>query len=391
VAAGPGQWRPIPRERTLNPAHEPFLKEIAAHADLDEPRLVFADWLEERGDLRGEFIRVQCRLARLPRDAAERLELEAREDALLPNCRDAWLRDLPRIRGITWGHRHPWDITDTWDNLGRPLFVRGIPLAIKVKTRAALAQTAAALACMPVVDVQLPPEVFAADDLPECLRQVDGFVMPRSGEAMAALLARPQPCAPLRRVRLGNTESGGTLQALSALVGHADALEALAANGLMNGEPLSRFLESQLPWLEVLDIHSFSVLDRLHLGRIQGLPNLRQLSLSGFALGDGNAVLARPVGARLEALRLPGSDATAELLAASPWVNRLSSLHFDFIGGLSAAGIQSLAGAPQEIKLCGLAWRIRAEGRRASRSKEPLALPEHSNQQRGRQVGTLSR
>jgi uncharacterized protein (TIGR02996 family) len=35
---------------------------IAAPAD-NRPRLVYADWLEEHGDPRGEFIRVQCELA----------------------------------------------------------------------------------------------------------------------------------------------------------------------------------------------------------------------------------------------------------------------------------------------------------------------------------------
>jgi uncharacterized protein (TIGR02996 family) len=42
-----------------------FLQEILAHPDDDGPRLIYADWLEERGDPRADFIRVQCELARL--------------------------------------------------------------------------------------------------------------------------------------------------------------------------------------------------------------------------------------------------------------------------------------------------------------------------------------
>jgi len=42
-----------------------FITEILANPDDDMPRLIFADWLEERGDPRSEFIRVQCELARL--------------------------------------------------------------------------------------------------------------------------------------------------------------------------------------------------------------------------------------------------------------------------------------------------------------------------------------
>jgi uncharacterized protein (TIGR02996 family) len=42
-----------------------FLHAVIEHPDDDGPRLVYADWLDEQGDPRGEFIRVQCELARL--------------------------------------------------------------------------------------------------------------------------------------------------------------------------------------------------------------------------------------------------------------------------------------------------------------------------------------
>jgi uncharacterized protein (TIGR02996 family) len=45
--------------------HAGFLQDIIEHPEDDAPRLIYADWLEEHGDPdRGEFIRVQCRLAR---------------------------------------------------------------------------------------------------------------------------------------------------------------------------------------------------------------------------------------------------------------------------------------------------------------------------------------
>lgn len=40
-----------------------FLQTIYETPDDDFPRLVFADWLEEQGDKRAEFIRVQCEIA----------------------------------------------------------------------------------------------------------------------------------------------------------------------------------------------------------------------------------------------------------------------------------------------------------------------------------------
>lgn len=42
-----------------------FLQAIIEHPDDDGARLVYADWLEERGDPRGAFIRVQCELAKI--------------------------------------------------------------------------------------------------------------------------------------------------------------------------------------------------------------------------------------------------------------------------------------------------------------------------------------
>jgi uncharacterized protein (TIGR02996 family) len=43
----------------------PFLDTIRRWPDADAPRLTYADWLEENGDPLGEFIRVQCELAKL--------------------------------------------------------------------------------------------------------------------------------------------------------------------------------------------------------------------------------------------------------------------------------------------------------------------------------------
>lgn len=47
--------------------HAAFLAAVVAAPADDLPRLVYADWLDERGDPRGEFIRVQVELARAPR------------------------------------------------------------------------------------------------------------------------------------------------------------------------------------------------------------------------------------------------------------------------------------------------------------------------------------
>src|SRR5207249_6247262 len=74
-----------------------FLDAIRAAPDDDGPRLIYADWLEERGDPRGEFIRLQVELARLPADDPRLPELKAREQALLAEHRDAWLAPLREL------------------------------------------------------------------------------------------------------------------------------------------------------------------------------------------------------------------------------------------------------------------------------------------------------
>jgi uncharacterized protein (TIGR02996 family) len=70
--------------------HEAFVEAIADDPDDDAPRLVYADWLEERGDPHGELIRVQCALATMGKDDPRREELQPRERQLVTIVRRAW-------------------------------------------------------------------------------------------------------------------------------------------------------------------------------------------------------------------------------------------------------------------------------------------------------------
>lgn len=71
-----------------------FLQAIMDNPDDDAPRLIYADWLDERDDPRGEFIRVQCRLATMARDDERSLPLEQLERRLLEGHQDVWLGTL---------------------------------------------------------------------------------------------------------------------------------------------------------------------------------------------------------------------------------------------------------------------------------------------------------
>jgi len=77
-----------------------FLERIIAHPDEDWPRLVYADWLDESGDPRGLFIRVQCALAHLAPDDPRRFELAQREETLLDAHYPAWTEPF---RGLASG------------------------------------------------------------------------------------------------------------------------------------------------------------------------------------------------------------------------------------------------------------------------------------------------
>jgi type VI secretion system protein ImpC len=84
------------------PEAEAFLQTIREHPEDDALRLVYADWLEERGDCQGEFIRSQIALTRGGRDRHEERALRRRERELLERFGAAWAEPVVR-QGLT-----PW-------------------------------------------------------------------------------------------------------------------------------------------------------------------------------------------------------------------------------------------------------------------------------------------
>src|SRR5262245_49176914 len=76
-----------------------FLRAVIEHPEDDGPRLVFADWLDERGDPLGDFIRTQCEYACLPPrnqggpdpHHSERVRLFLRWWGLYKDNEKAWL------------------------------------------------------------------------------------------------------------------------------------------------------------------------------------------------------------------------------------------------------------------------------------------------------------
>src|SRR5262245_51944936 len=80
-------------------SEQSLLSEVAAHPDDDAPRLVYADWLEARGDARREFIRLQRELVRMDEDDERRHLLQEREAALHAEHGAAWVRPMRKYVG----------------------------------------------------------------------------------------------------------------------------------------------------------------------------------------------------------------------------------------------------------------------------------------------------
>src|SRR4051794_22279828 len=68
---------------------EGFLRAILDDINDASRRLVFADWLEEQGDPRGEWLRLDCALAQLGAKDRRRKALDARKQQLWESHRES--------------------------------------------------------------------------------------------------------------------------------------------------------------------------------------------------------------------------------------------------------------------------------------------------------------
>ncbi len=85
-----------------------LLRSVLAEPTADEPRLVWADWLMEQGDPRGEFIRLQIANARYRRErgtATDYYDRRRPEDVLLRAHRLDWFAELEPLVSRQTFHR----------------------------------------------------------------------------------------------------------------------------------------------------------------------------------------------------------------------------------------------------------------------------------------------
>jgi uncharacterized protein (TIGR02996 family) len=89
-----------------------FLASIQATPTDNTPRLIYADWLEERGDRRGEFLRVECALVAPPAGEPHDAQFRARYLALWLSADPEWLRTVDRLSARLLP-------TDAWEEYSR--------------------------------------------------------------------------------------------------------------------------------------------------------------------------------------------------------------------------------------------------------------------------------
>jgi uncharacterized protein (TIGR02996 family) len=298
---------------------------ILENPEDDLPRLAYADWLDEHGDeRRAEFIRVQCRLARLPDNDPDRPALRRREMELIAAHGAGWLEELPAAMRET-------------PLLASP-FRRGFPADVTVALKDFCSGGEELFNCAPI-------ESVTVHDLPR-----RGTGQEKHGRAEMMLL----------RAIFGSTTHGA-----------ADAASAGAAD-LAGCPALARVREVHLGYNELTADNLAALLDSPHwptgvieldlgmnrigaagaerLASCPKLSRLTRLKLNGnrIAAAGASALARSPLLPALTALDLSGNElgnAGAEGLMRPSFLARLTALNIAFTG-IELPALVALLGSP---------------------------------------------
>jgi uncharacterized protein (TIGR02996 family) len=300
-----------------------FLRCIKDDPEDDAPRLILSDWLEERGDPRGEFVRLQCYRARLGTGRAA-VELEAREAELLLKHRAEWLGVLAE-RGIDTEFRRGLVKAGGSSRkllskrLAKMLHAEALDWVDNLRIDDATAEAVAKLAISPhwtcLTRLDLSGRIYYADQLAD--RYTVGLG-PQGGVALAALPLLSK----VRELDLGLNDIGA---------------EGVAALGAL----------SHLGRLRSLSLRCNNLRDKgtAALASSRSLTGLTELHLNHNRIGaEGMAALATWPGlTHLNTLLLGGNypgPQGAAALASSPYLGCLMkwSLRGDERGACSGLG-----------------------------------------------------
>jgi uncharacterized protein (TIGR02996 family) len=300
--------------------HDAFLQAIIAEPDEDAPRLVYSDWLEERGDPRAEFIRIQCALARPERNSLHRSELREREQKLLAEYGQEWLKPLRGFGKLLRFRRG---------------FVEGMTItAEKFLHRGDDLFRLAPIRTLRIEQVWTQMLRVAACQYLTRLREIS-FSANNLGEPDMHVLAASPHLFGLTSLNMSSNRIGSAGAAILVDSSHLNGLFELDVGGNLiytgGAETLVRL--PGLARLTSLNL-SFNVLGDAGMQALAGSPQVvRLVTLSLCLCGIGNtgaqALAASPHLAHLKALSLrrnligaPGAQALIE----SPYLTRLARL-----------------------------------------------------------------
>lgn len=317
---------------------ERFLSAILENPDDESPRLVYADWLEKRGDPRGEFIRIQCALAKLSSTDPRWVDLAKRERELLNTYESLWAAPLA---GLVEGWR----------------FRRGFVEEVNLSARSFIAGAESIFRTAPIQGVRLgnlfelsphwegpPRSGYWRDD--EEFRRVEAQFQHVLCEGMQMIAACPW-LARIKRLDLsGDRITDAVVQELSQSPYLSQLVELdLAPNEMGAAGFISLAYSPHLPSLS-----------RLYCDSRIGAENLAEFSssplaarLTVFDLADDEEVMSGyPQLARLcgNFMEHKMGDAGVEALISSSRLAGLTSLDLSY-NGITAKGAQALAACPQ--------------------------------------------
>jgi uncharacterized protein (TIGR02996 family) len=322
---------------------EPFLRRIRAFPDDDGPRLIYADWLDERGGPaadRAAFIRVQLALAGLPAADPRRPDLLAAERALLGRYGAEWAAPF---RGLATGLE----------------FRRGFADEVRVPARVFVREAARLFAAGPIRHLHLLdlggslPAAFASPYLAR-LAALTVYAQ-HAGESLGRTVGRCPHLGGLRALYLGRNrlrDAGAAALAGSPGLPNLEALD-LSENDL-TGEAGRTLAGSPRPNLRALELAR----NRLGPGGVEALAGsgrlagVRRLGLADVGLGGadlparpGVAGLLRVPALDLSANGLGGADLKALFAGSAGQPVRLRDLDLSH-NDLGEAGVRVLADSP---------------------------------------------
>lgn len=251
--------------------HAELVAAVLASPDDDAPRLVYADWLQERGDPRGELIAIQVELAVMRRDPsgdwarpAHAQARIARENALLREHLATWAR--------------PYHPIGEAPGSGPPAlqFDRGFVHAVRSRAEAFIDRAFVLFEREPVVRATIRDVRASASRLlaavPELERLRTLFLEGTLTDDDAAAIASSRHSVSL--VELGFLPAGPPPSA-GTRIGDG------GARALAESPHLARLERLLLPSARIGDDGA------LALAASRSLPRLGHLDLRGNAVGDG--------------------------------------------------------------------------------------------------------